>query len=310
MNKDIWQSQLEFNKSFFGEQNIDIENLSLKDKVHWMKEFYFHINKEMSDLVNCVPHWKMHYSNEECEEDIIKSNLVEEYVDVFKYFMGLGQILGISYEEIITGCENKTEVVKQKYEQNKKFKTLQDKEVIVFDIDGVINNYPDCFLDWVNKKMNTKLEKLNQIKQTFDLKTYQDLKAVYRTSGEKRKQPINFETMQLMQILKKNGETIVLFTNRPVAKYKVIYTDTLFWLNENQIPFEAIYWSNFQKKEDIYKLRLKIKWIVEDNLDNAKNFNHEGYTVFLLEKYYNQDISYKDPLLKRVNHPLDILRQI
>jgi dimeric dUTPase (all-alpha-NTP-PPase superfamily) len=309
MNKKIWSSQFEFNEEFFRDQKLDIHNLSLQDKIHWAKEFCFHVNKELADLINCLPHWKMHYKVSEKEDTIVTSNLIEEYIDVLKYFMGLGQLLGISYEDLIKGYNDKTEVVKQKYEQNKKFQSLLHKKVVIFDIDGVINNFPDCFLDWVNKK-GKRFKSVEQMKELLDLKTYQELKVEYRLSGEKRHQPVNKETLKLLNLLKLQGETIILFTNRPVSKFKVIYTDTLYWLRKNNIPFDAIYWSDFQRKEDIYKLRFKIKYIVEDNLDNAKNFNHEGHLVFLLEKSYNQDGLYANDKLIRIKKPMELLEHV
>lgn len=307
MDKNIWENQFEFNEQFFRDMGFDISKLSLKDKIHWSKEFYFHINKELVDLIESLPNWKMHYQNNEKEDEIIISNLIEEYVDVLKYFMGLGQLLGISYSDIVRGYYDKTQVVKQKYEQNKKFQALLNKPVVIFDIDGVINNFPYCFLEWANKQNNSNFESIDEMKDCLDLKTYRDLKTAYRLSGEKRKQPVNYDTIKLMNILKEKNETIILFTNRPVTKYKVIYTDTIYWLRDNKIPFDAIYWSDLQRKEDIYKLKFKIKFIVEDDINNAKNFNHEGHLVFLLNKVYNQDYLYENSKLKRIDSPLIIL---
>lgn len=308
MNSEIWEDQLFFNQQFFRDQGLDLNNLTLKEKIHWAKEFCFHINKEMADLVNCLPHWKMHYQNDEREDNqIVTSNLIEEYIDVLKYFMGLGQLLGISYEDIARGYEEKSEVVKQKYEQNKKFESLLNNPVVIFDIDGVINNYPICFLDWANQKLHLSTKSVKELKEALDLKAYQEIKIEYRLSGLKRVQPVNQTTVKLMETLKKKGETIILFTNRPVSQFKVIYVDTLYWLRTNHIPFDAIYWSDFQRKEDIYKLRFKIKYIVEDDLENTKNFIHEGHKVFLLNKPYNEDSSYKNENLIRIVSPLEIL---
>lgn len=308
MNRQIWLDQLKFNKAFFKSMGKDVSSLSAQEKISWAKEFYFHMNKEMIDLINCFPNWKMHYRHIENETEFISSNLIEEYVDVFKYFMGLGQILGIDYKDIVKGYKEKTEVVKQKYAQNNKIDQLKKKEVVIFDIDGVINNFPICFLDWLKKKKFLNYSSVEELKSKIDLKTYEHLKTEYRTSGVKRNLPVNLETLRLMHVLKDRGEKIVLFTNRPVSKYRVIYGDTLYWLHKNKIPFDAIYWSDYQQKEDIYKFDLKIKFIVEDNLDNSKLFNHEKYLVFLLNKTYNQDINYKNKLLVRIcGSPLDIL---
>ena len=280
--------------------------MTLDQKIHWAKEYFFHINKELTDLINCLPHWKMHYKNTEKSQELVSSNLIEEYVDVLKYLMGLGQVLGISYEDVIKGYKDKTEVVKQKYHQNKQFKKIEDTQVVVFDIDGVINNFPICFLDWIRSKKQIDFETVEELKSSIHLQQYEELKTEYRLSGEKRRLPVNQETLSLMRQLKKQGETIILFTNRPVSKYKIIATDTLYWLRTNKIPFEAIYWSDFERKEDIYRLKFRIKFIVEDSLDNAKNFNREGHRVFLLDKSYNQDSNYKSDLLIRIKTPAEI----
>jgi hypothetical protein len=308
MNEKIWKDQKSFNVQFFKDLKLDLDKLSAKEKIHWSKEFFFHISKELTDLVNCLPHWKMHYRNDEQDAELIPSNMIEEYIDVLKYIMGLGQVLGISYDDIVVGYTEKTEVVKQRYQQNIEFKRLSGKKVVVFDIDGVINDYPDCFLDWVFRKKRKSFSTLEKLKSTYDIKTYEKLKTEYRLSGEKRIQPINRETLQLMQTLKQKGEKIILFTNRPVSKYKVINSDTLCWLKTNKIPFDAIYWSDYEKKEDINKLKFDIKFIVEDNLDNAKNFNHEGHLVYLLDKDYNRDKTYKHKKLIRIKYPLEILK--
>jgi hypothetical protein len=310
MNKEIWLDQLKFNKTLFKDYGLDVESLSSKEKIKWAKEFFFHINKELADLINCLPNWKMHYRNDEGETEIISSNLVEEYVDVFKYFMGLGQVLGISLDDVLKGYKNKTEVIKQKYKQNKKFDQLREKEVVLFDIDGVINNYPECYIDWLKKEKNLDFKSIEEMKDKLDLKSYENLKSEYRLSGAKRSQPVIKETVELMKTLKNQGETIILFTNRPVSKYRIIYSDTLHWLKTNHIPFDAIYWSDYHQKEDIYKLKFKIKFIVEDNLDNAKNFVHENHLVFLIQKNYNKDKFYKNNKLIRIKNPLDVLRRI
>jgi hypothetical protein len=311
MNKKIWFDQLKFNKKLFKDvYNLELENLSNKEKTKWSKEFFFYINRELTDVINNLPNWKMHYVNDENNSlQIVTSNLIEDYIDSFKYFMGLGQVLGISLEDILKGYENKTEVVKQKYQQNQRIHELREKEVVLFDIDGVINNYPKCFLDWMKGTTHFSFRSIEEAKSKLDLKTYENLKTEYRLSGAKRTQPINVNTVKLMIRLKEMGETIILFTNRPVLKYKIIYSDTLHWLKNNRIPFDAIYWSDYNRKEDIYKLKFKIKFIVEDDINNAKNFNHEGYKVYLINNKDNSKIKYKNKFLIRIDNPLIILEK-
>lgn len=306
MNSDIWNDQKKFNSQFFSDQSLDIDNLSVSEKVEWAKEFYFHINKELSDLIDCLPHWKMHYKNEEIKSNLIKSNLKEEYIDSFKYFMGLGQILGIDLEDIETVYWAKTEVVNQKYNQNKIFESLKDHEIVVFDVDGVINTYPHCYLDWVSETYGLTYKTMKDIKSDLDIETYERIKEHYRLSGEKAHQPVNWDTVYTMKTLKDQGETIVLYTARPASRYKRIYSDTLKWLKANNIPFDAIYWTDFQK-EDFYKLGLHVKFIVEDDIRNTKFFSGEGYKVYLINYDHNQ--GYEHDLVRRIDNPREILSQ-
>lgn len=307
MNK-IWEDQFQFNRKFFEDMDLDISDLSPENKIKWSKEFVLHVEQELHDLISCLPNWKMHYRNKEIDDHIIKSNIKEEYIDAFKYFMGLGQVLGITYDDVENVYKAKTEVVQQKYEQNKQINNLRNSEVIVFDIDGVINTYPDCVLDWMNKKYDLSYSTIEDLKNNLGIEKYDEYKEKYRLSGSKRTQPINKDTVDTMLKLKSMGYKIVLYTVRPVTTYKRIYHDTLFWLKNSGISFDAIYWSDYSK-EDFYKLGLKIKFVVDDTLANAKLFAKEGYKVYLLNKYYNQE---NDSLYnyERIEKVSDILRRV
>jgi len=305
MDNKIWNDQLEFNKKFFNDMSLDVSNLSVEDKIKWSKEFILHVEQELHDLIDCLPHWKMHYKNNEHDKTLIKSNMKEEYIDALKYMMGLGHVLDISYKDVVNVYEAKTEVVKQKYEQNRQIENLRNEEVVVFDIDGVINNYPDCFVDWVNINKKTSFKSLGNIKCQMNIEEYEKTKEEYRLSGDKRFQPISVDTVETITKLKSLGYKIVLYTVRPVNTYKRIYSDTLQWLNTNNIRFDSIYWSDYSK-EDFYKLGLKIKFVVDDTLSNVVLFSKEGIKTYLLDKDYNK--SDKDEGYIRIQKVSDILK--
>lgn len=307
--KNIWDDQFEFNKTFFTDLNLDITNLSLDDKIKWSKEFILHIEQELHDLINCFPNWKMHYRNKEINDHLIQSNIKEEYIDAFKYLMGLGQVLGINFDTVEDVYNAKTEVVKQKYEQNRKILELKNHEVVMFDIDGVINTYPECVLEWMNKKYNMSYSSIEELKSSIGIEKYEEYKEAYRLSGEKKFQPINQDAIDTINELKFKGYKIVLYTVRPVNRYKRIYHDTLYWLNNSGIKFDAIYWSDYSK-EDFYKLGLKIKFVVDDTLENAKLFSKEGVKVYLLDKYYNRDVDDSLYSYERINKVSDVLKSV
>jgi uncharacterized HAD superfamily protein len=301
MNQAMWNDQLEFNKRFFADQQIDLAHLTSDEKTKWTIEFYFQVTRQLVELMNRLPHWKVHI--DDADDAIVQSNISESYIDALKYFMGLGQILGLTYEDVCQSYDDKTRVVEQRYAQQKSIKQLRDRLVVVFDIDGVLNNYPQCLIDWINADLNVQFKSRDEIKTAIGLERYEKEKEAYRLSGAKRQQPINYDSVDALRKLKEKYD-IVLYTARPVRRYSQIYSDTLQWLSDNSIPFDAIFWSNLNK-EDVFSLKLKIKFAVEDDHANAASFNEAGIRVYLLDTQFNQ--GYSHPLTTRIKHASEVL---
>lgn len=303
MNKEIWNNQKTFNEKFFKDNSIELSSMSVEDKTKWVKEFVLNIEQELHSIIKCLPKWKMKNINDEYSQIKIDPNYKEKFIDCFKYTLGLAQILGISYDELIEEYYKKSEVVEQRYKQNKNIDLLKNTEVIVFDIDGVINNYPYCFVSWVNEKYNKQYKTFNELKND---NLYLYYKEQYRLSGDKAYQPVNNDTVETINKLNENGEKIVLYTVRPVRKYKRIYYDTITWLKNNNVKYDAIFWSDYSK-EDFKNLGLKIKFFVDDNLDNVILFSKEGYTTFLLNNEFNQtNDKYKFIRVSKVSDILEL----
>lgn len=303
MNKEIWDNQLEFNKKFFKDNQLDLLSLSIEDKTKWVKEFVLNIEQELHSIVKCLPKWKMKNINDEYSQINIDPNYKEKFIDCFKYTLGLAQILGISYDEIIDEYYKKSEVVEQRYNQNKIIDSLKNTQVIVFDIDGVINNYPYCFIDWVNKTYNDDFKTFEKLKSSIE---YQFYKEQYRLSGAKANQPINIDTVETINKLYDKGEKIVLYTVRPVRKYKRIYYDTITWLKNNGIKYNAIFFSDYSK-EDFKNLGLNIKCFIDDDLNNVILFSKEHKT-FLLNNEFNQ--TDKDYSFIRIEKVSEIMEKL
>jgi len=302
LNKEIWDNQLNFNNTFFKDNLLELSSLSVEDKTKWSKEFVLNIEQELHSIIKCFPKWKMKNINDEYNSNI-DPNYKEKFIDCFKYTLGLAQILGISYDEIIEEYYKKSEVVEQRYNQNKNIESLKNSQVIVFDIDGVINNYPYCFIDWVNDRFNQTFKTFEELKSTIE---YQSYKEQYRLSGAKIIQPINVDTVETINKLYDNGEKIVLYTVRPVKKYKRIYYDTITWLKRNNIKYNAIFFSDYSK-EDFKNLGLNIKCFIDDDLNNAILFSKEHKT-FLLNNEFNQ--TNKEYNFERISKVSEIMEKL
>lgn len=178
--------------------------------------------------------------------------------------------------------------------------------IIILDIDGVLNGYPACWVDYVNSVLNTDFEDLYAVKEYLPYASYTRLKKVYRSCGVKRTLPVNPEAPLFAKALKDNGYFIHLVTSRPFERFENLKEDTVFWLTQNNIPYDSLR-SSYKKPWEIHWSPSAI--VVEDNRFFANEFAKRGHTVFLLDNKYNQGklvlgvqrVSSLSEILRRLN---------
>ena len=280
----LWDDQKEFNSIF-----IDYENLTQKDKINLIKENALLLVDEIMEMVN-ETNWKAHRKN---KEHFIESNLKEEWIDIFKYWLSMGLIWGFDPYDFLLEYDRKSAVVKQRYKQEKQLE-FEANRIVGVDIDGVLAAYPEHFLDFVNRKMNTnyKVEELSSynIYEALDLpnEVTKELKDEFRQSGEKRYIPVLDEAKWFLKTLKKNNYQIVLLSARPYKKYRRIFADTKEWLEKNGLVYDAILWDEDKCSRLIKEFgENSVEFFVEDNLSNANSVANTA-KVYLLNKSYNQ----------------------
>ena len=261
----IWQVQETFNNNF-----VRPENLSLDEKQKYTKEYVLHIVSELDEVLREI-NWKLHRKN---KEEVIRQNLIEEIVDVFKYWCSLAQMWDITPEEFSEEFRRKSLVVEQRYKQERQLKLLEDKNVIGVDIDGVLADYPNCFYTFIRETLGKEYTECTT-------EEYVKTKHEYRSSGYKKNLPLIEGAIEGMKKLKQAGYTIVLLTARPYHKYPRMFADTIDWLTNNNIPYDALLW-NENKEEAILKEFPNMRFFIEDNLENATKISSKGKTVYLL----------------------------
>ena len=258
-----FEVQREFTKKVLEAKSGAKFPLSEEEKVKWTKEYVLNIISECNDLLVQLD-WKSHWSN---HNPIITSNVGIEIVDLQKYVWGLTQIWDISKDQFLSYYDMKTAAVNSKFEQESllRFLVAQEK-VCIIDIDGVLTPYPDGFLGWVRATYNLELDP----KMVTTWEHYKDL---YRQSGAKRDLPVIESSKQALIKLKERGYTIVLLTNRPVGVYQRIYSDTIYWLTTNGIPYDYIFWAQGKKILEIMDKVSSIKFIVDDDIATVMQFD-------------------------------------
>ena len=277
------------------------------------KDFVLCANGELAELLNCFP-WKRHtkYKN----FDTIRPAILEEIIDIFKYLLSFIIKMHFTPEEIIEEFMRKTEVVEQKFKQERLLS--MQRKIAVIDIDGIIADYPKSFVNFIHEKTGycydvSQLNDLNiyeQIGKVIGMKKILQLKHEYRINGYKRDIPLVPGIKRFMREIHKQY-SILLMTARPFKEYKRMYADTLYFLRKNNIPFDIIVWDE-KKGEKIIKEFPNVSFVLDDSLQTVNAISRMCFDrkikIFLLNRGYNQGKI--DKGIERVNSFSEILEKV
>lgn len=162
----------------------------------------------------------------------------------------------------------------------------ENGKICAVDIDGVLNDYPDCWLRYINT-YNTPgkiFHNLVQAKNEIPYEVYRNLKRQYRELGEAKtfREGADVFMGALLQKYK-----VILITARPFYKFPKLYSQTQEWLKENNIPYDYLI-SSKEKHVEVIRQFPHLKFMIEDNRYIANLVAKWGYKVFLFDNVYNQ----------------------
>lgn len=169
---------------------------------------------------------------------------------------------------------------------NKWEEALNDK-VCAFDIDGVLNYYPDPWVSFINDWLDTNFKDLNEAKNTIPYQKYRDIKYEYRESGYKSSLKIRAGASKITHRLKREGYTILNITTRPFHRHRGLFKLTTDWLNKGNVLFDGVVFGE-NKHIEVLSRAPNLKFMVEDHRYYANLVSQWGYRVYLLDNQYNQ----------------------
>jgi uncharacterized HAD superfamily protein len=280
------------------------------------QSFILHIFSEVNSLLE-TQNWK---TNVLKTESPVKSNILNELVDISKLVVSLCNLWEITPDEFYEAYLQKSDIVDKKFD--KEAAELQGKKIIATDIDGVLADWYGGLLLYAEQHFERRFDisdltnhHISAVKKFGISKTEEEeLKSGFiESGGYKTLYPIP-GCSDILQKARSQGWTIIEVTSRPEKQHKRVYGDTLSWLDKSNVPYDFIFWGS--NKADIVSNEIypaKITYFIEDRLDNAVNIakHYPDTTVLLLNYKYNidGDIS-KYPNIIRVQNWKDIGRII
>lgn len=188
----------------------------------------------------------------------------EELIDMFKYWLSLVDVTDFPLNDLEEMYYAKSRVVQYRY-QEEWMKTLTGPSVVV-DIDNVIADYIAGICDWGIKwgpsvlglqyehpdgyRLMKRLEEIKKDHLWVNAETvgvphmeWQKVKHSFRTEGGKRQIPPFDDAQAFLWWCHNKGWNIILCTSRPIAEYPNVFTDTLSWLHQHDMPFDYLWWT-------------------------------------------------------------------
>ena len=279
--KRIFDLQRNYEKKFLEFKNIDLEHITKEEKQAYTKEWLLCLIKEATEVLDCI-NWKDHKLQ---KFEVNRSNLVEELIDVFKFYLAIVTLWDVSDTDFFEAFERKSIVVAQKFEQEKLLFFKNYTKVCALDIDGILYPWPETFVEFYQSQYpDLKNFSFEDIERKPSIRS--KLKDEYRLSGIKSRAEVIKGAPEFTNLLKEKGYTIILLTSRPYQKYQRIYADTLEWLNKHNIKFDAIIWEE-HKEEYLAKNLSNIEFVIEDDKENIAKLKSYGFKVFGKMTKYN-----------------------
>ena len=270
--KKIFKEQKDFQKFFY-----DPDNISKKDKIKFTKEYILSVHRELSEVLDTIS-WKIHRKEDKV---ISETNTKEEIIDCFKFLLNLCIIWEIDENEFVKEFFRKSAVVRQRYGQEILNSIKKDDLVCAIDLDDTLSQSAEYFTKIYNEKHNTNFSNKKEIKEKIPILEYEKFKHYFRESGEKINIPVKKYAKELCLYLRKIGYKIIIISSRPYKIYSRIYSDTLEWLNKNNIKYDSLYFEE-NKHLKILKFLPNMSFIIEDDMKYAKQIAEQKYKVYLL----------------------------
>ena len=155
------------------------------------------------------------------------------------------------------------------------------KKYISFDIDGVLNDYPLCWLKFIEDEVGIRFNNTADAKNKLG-NLYYEIKSKYRNSKYKFNLPISNEALSLHADLVNKGYGIVISTSRPINDqlYPNLRSNTEDWLRKKGFHFDVLLYKMSEVLES--NILTDIIFHVDDEQKFVDEFKKNGVHAYHL----------------------------
>lgn len=304
--EDIWRDQEAFNRQIV---NYDLL-VDDPSKEEWLRRYWIALVDEGSELIRKT-NFKVHRLR---RQPLNRAALNEELIDMFKYWLSMAQVLGMTSDEFLEEYHRKSEVVRDKW-RRELLRLRTETKVAVFDIDGVLNDWPVAWLAYVNEqlKVSWAWEAMTSwyISDCFPLSrnTEEELKAQFRENGYLSRVPPKENAGPILRMLWQAGYKIAIITGRP---YNVtMHYDIISWFKQHDLPYDLIMWG--EDKADVIYAEIspaEPAFVVEDKPSTVQKLKSRRYTTYVMDWPYNRQVPEEPGVVERITKLTDIAKKL
>jgi hypothetical protein len=301
--KKIWSLQQQYNQNIYGfmaaeaPYSVQVE--------HWVTNYLLGMVSEIDEILREI-NWKQHRKDQ--HKAPVQRNIALELADLTKYVICLWQICGFDIADMLSYTVDKSLMLHILQMQSQRA-PKPGQVVVLADLDGTVADWRASFLQWLKqqeapipRQMAQEAYKLNLLVLDVDLKMrfsqYTQFKEKFEeTGGYANLIPYHDALIAIKQLRKQENAYLIVYTARPVSKYKYIWMDTWNWLDQEGIMPEELHIGQEERIRAAEKL-LSTNPILafEDNPEIALRLANAGIHVYVRSQPYNTS-------LKQLKHP-------
>jgi hypothetical protein len=285
-NRQVWDRNNPEHKSI-AERLKDLSMGVIEESLEFLRTFEFKSHRRQKLRMQNVAHSH------------------EELIDVFKYWLSLVDLTDFPIDKLEEMYFAKSRVVQYRF-QEEWIKQI-DRPVVIVDIDQVLADYISGICDWGKEwgphligfegdqaiRLQERLDYLRKNQMWINSDTvgvshmeWQKVKHHFRTNGGKRALRPFSDAKAFLEWCRSQGWLIVLITSRPIVEYPNLFSDTLYWLDKTQMPYDHVWWS-MEKMERIEEAAVdpqQIVFAVDDSKTFVEQFRKKGVKTYHLDR--------------------------